>query len=161
MSQGLGLAGLPLIRPATMGAFEYSSLWWFSWCITFLSHQDQSLGNWRLKRRIGDGDEIAYKFTPKYVLRAGQTVTVSHGTVLGWSDPSFALSSYLQIGLIVMSEGKSRAVPPIVSRKCRESFPCSICAFPDGCKCRSDWTLSDAFVVLPGVGKERCGSFEK
>lgn len=40
------------------------------------SEKDQSLGNWRLKRRIGDGDEIAYKFTPKYVLRAGQTVTI-------------------------------------------------------------------------------------
>lgn len=36
------------------------------------------MGNWRLKRQIGDGDEIAYKFTPKYVLRAGQTVTVSY-----------------------------------------------------------------------------------
>ncbi|XP_054835703.1 lamin-B2 [Eublepharis macularius] len=40
------------------------------------SDKDQSLGNWRLKRRIGDGEEIAYKFTPKYVLRAGQTVTI-------------------------------------------------------------------------------------
>ncbi|XP_043358788.1 lamin-B2 isoform X3 [Dermochelys coriacea] len=42
------------------------------------SEKDQSLGNWRLKRQIGDAEEIAYKFTPKYVLRAGQTVTVSH-----------------------------------------------------------------------------------
>ncbi|XP_077188454.1 lamin-B2 isoform X2 [Paroedura picta] len=40
------------------------------------SDKDQSLGNWRLKRRIGEGEEIAYKFTPKYVLRAGQTVTI-------------------------------------------------------------------------------------
>ncbi|XP_066490874.1 lamin-B2 [Tiliqua scincoides] len=40
------------------------------------SDKDQSLGNWRLKRRIGDEEEIAYKFTPKYVLRAGQTVTI-------------------------------------------------------------------------------------
>ncbi|XP_006639884.1 lamin-B2 [Lepisosteus oculatus] len=40
------------------------------------AEKDQSLGNWRLKRRIGDGDEIAYKFTPKYLLKAGQTVTV-------------------------------------------------------------------------------------
>ncbi|KAJ7421227.1 Lamin-B2 [Willisornis vidua] len=39
------------------------------------SEKDQSLGSWRLKRQIGDGEEIAYKFTPKYVLRAGQTVT--------------------------------------------------------------------------------------
>lgn len=38
--------------------------------------QDQSLGNWRIKRQILEGEEIAYKFTPKYVLRAGQTVTV-------------------------------------------------------------------------------------
>ncbi|XP_061457763.1 lamin-B2 isoform X2 [Rhineura floridana] len=29
------------------------------------SDKDQSLGNWRLKRQIGDGEEIAYKFTPK------------------------------------------------------------------------------------------------
>nr|XP_031292728.1 lamin-B2 isoform X2 [Camelus dromedarius] len=40
------------------------------------SDKDQSLGNWRIKRQILEGEEIAYKFTPKYVLRAGQTVTV-------------------------------------------------------------------------------------
>lgn len=39
--------------------------------------QDQSLGNWRIKRQVLEGEDIAYKFTPKYVLRAGQTVTVS------------------------------------------------------------------------------------
>ena len=38
--------------------------------------QDQSLGNWRIKRQVLEGEEISYKFTPKYVLRAGQTVTV-------------------------------------------------------------------------------------
>jgi lamin B len=38
--------------------------------------QDQSLGNWRIKRQVLEGEDIAYKFTPKYVLRAGQTVTV-------------------------------------------------------------------------------------
>ncbi|XP_072555818.1 lamin-B2 isoform X2 [Paramormyrops kingsleyae] len=41
-----------------------------------VSEKDQSLGSWRLKRKIGDGDEITYKFTPKYVLKAGQTVTI-------------------------------------------------------------------------------------
>jgi len=40
------------------------------------SEEDQSLGSWRLKRQIGDEEEIAYKFSPKYVLKAGQTVTV-------------------------------------------------------------------------------------
>uniref|UniRef100_A0A8C1REF2 Lamin B2 n=1 Tax=Cyprinus carpio TaxID=7962 RepID=A0A8C1REF2_CYPCA len=40
------------------------------------SDKDQSLGSWRLKRQIGDGEEIAYKFSPKFVLKAGQTVNV-------------------------------------------------------------------------------------
>nr|XP_005989908.1 PREDICTED: lamin-B2 [Latimeria chalumnae] len=40
------------------------------------SEKDQSLGNWRLKKQIGNEDEIGYKFTPKYTLKAGQTVTV-------------------------------------------------------------------------------------
>ncbi|KAJ8277399.1 hypothetical protein GJAV_G00074730 [Gymnothorax javanicus] len=40
------------------------------------SKKDQPLGNWRLKRQIGDEDELTYKFSPKYVLKAGQSVTV-------------------------------------------------------------------------------------
>uniref|UniRef100_A0AAR2IK91 Lamin B2 n=1 Tax=Pygocentrus nattereri TaxID=42514 RepID=A0AAR2IK91_PYGNA len=43
------------------------------------SDKDQSLGSWRLKRQIGEGEEIAYKFSPKFVLKAGQTVTVRGG----------------------------------------------------------------------------------
>ncbi|KAK6467365.1 lamin-B2-like [Huso huso] len=45
-------------------------------CVKNNGDKDQSLGGWRLKRQIGDADEIAYKFTPKYVLKAGQTVTI-------------------------------------------------------------------------------------
>uniref|UniRef100_A0A665SXT2 Lamin B2 n=1 Tax=Echeneis naucrates TaxID=173247 RepID=A0A665SXT2_ECHNA len=41
------------------------------------SEQDQPLGNWRLKRQVDDGDEVIYKFSPKFVLKAGQSVTVS------------------------------------------------------------------------------------
>ncbi|TRY60372.1 hypothetical protein DNTS_025784 [Danionella cerebrum] len=40
------------------------------------SDKDQSLGNWRLKRQIADEEEITFKFSPKFVLKAGQTVTV-------------------------------------------------------------------------------------
>ncbi|XP_066503781.1 lamin-B2 [Hoplias malabaricus] len=40
------------------------------------SDKDQSLGSWRLKRQVGDEDEITYKFSPKFVLKAGQTVKV-------------------------------------------------------------------------------------
>lgn len=39
------------------------------------SDKDQSLGSWRLKRQIGE-EEITYKFSPKFILKAGQTVTV-------------------------------------------------------------------------------------
>uniref|UniRef100_A0AAX7UB68 Lamin B2 n=1 Tax=Astatotilapia calliptera TaxID=8154 RepID=A0AAX7UB68_ASTCA len=41
------------------------------------TEQDQPLGNWRLKRQVDNGEEIIYKFSPKYVLKAGQSVTVS------------------------------------------------------------------------------------
>lgn len=40
------------------------------------TEQDQPLGNWRLKRQVDNGDEIIYKFSPKFVLKAGQSVTV-------------------------------------------------------------------------------------
>lgn len=40
------------------------------------TEQDQPLGNWRLKRQVDDGEEIIYKFSPKFILKAGQTVTV-------------------------------------------------------------------------------------
>ncbi|XP_051028680.1 lamin-B2 [Acomys russatus] len=53
------------------------------------SDKDQSLGNWKIKRQILDGEDIAYKFTPKYVLRAGQTVTVwAAGAGVAHSPPS-------------------------------------------------------------------------
>uniref|UniRef100_A0A6Q2X4R4 Lamin B2 n=1 Tax=Esox lucius TaxID=8010 RepID=A0A6Q2X4R4_ESOLU len=47
-------------------------------CVTLKnnSDKDQSLGSWRLQRQIGKGEEIAFKFSPKFVLKAGQTVTV-------------------------------------------------------------------------------------
>ncbi|KAG7276101.1 hypothetical protein CRUP_026189 [Coryphaenoides rupestris] len=38
--------------------------------------QDQPLGSWRLKRQVDGGEEVTYKFSPKYVLKAGQSVTV-------------------------------------------------------------------------------------
>ncbi|XP_004689431.1 PREDICTED: lamin-B2 [Condylura cristata] len=53
------------------------------------SGKDQSLGNWKIKRQLVEGEEIAYKFTPKYVLRAGQTVTVwAAGAGVAHSPPS-------------------------------------------------------------------------
>lgn len=34
------------------------------------------MGSWRLKRQVDFGEELVYKFTPKFVLKAGQSVTV-------------------------------------------------------------------------------------
>ncbi|RVE74124.1 hypothetical protein OJAV_G00038010 [Oryzias javanicus] len=38
--------------------------------------QDQPLGSWRLRRQVDNGEEVVYKFSPKFVLKAGQSVTV-------------------------------------------------------------------------------------
>ncbi|XP_028258824.1 lamin-B2 [Parambassis ranga] len=40
------------------------------------TEQDQSLGNWRLKRQVDNGEEVIFKFSPKFVLKAGHSVTV-------------------------------------------------------------------------------------
>ncbi|XP_047231134.1 lamin-B2 [Girardinichthys multiradiatus] len=53
------------------------------------SEQDQPLGNWRLKRRVDDGEEVIFKFSPKFVLKAGQSVTVwSANAGVSHSPPS-------------------------------------------------------------------------
>ncbi|KAF5907744.1 lamin-A-like, partial [Clarias magur] len=39
------------------------------------SDQDQSLGHWQVKRQVGSGTPIIFKFPPKFTLKAGQTVT--------------------------------------------------------------------------------------
>lgn len=53
------------------------------------TEQDQPLGNWRLKRQVDGGEEITYKFSPKFVLKAGQSVTVwSADAGIAHSPPS-------------------------------------------------------------------------
>ena len=50
--------------------------------------QDQPLGNWRMKRQVDSEDEVIYKFSPKFVLKAGQTVTVSNVKWLLFPSPN-------------------------------------------------------------------------
>nr|XP_046256864.1 lamin [Scatophagus argus]XP_046256865.1 lamin [Scatophagus argus]XP_046256866.1 lamin [Scatophagus argus] len=38
--------------------------------------EDQSLGNWQVKRQVGSGTPITYKFPHKFTLKAGGTVTI-------------------------------------------------------------------------------------
>ncbi|CAL1594007.1 unnamed protein product [Knipowitschia caucasica] len=53
------------------------------------SDQDQSLGSWRLSRQVDDAEPLVYKFSPKYVLKAGQSVTVwAAGAAVAHSPPS-------------------------------------------------------------------------
>ncbi|XP_078251713.1 lamin-B1-like, partial [Rhinoraja longicauda] len=49
------------------------------------SEQDQHMGGWELIRKIGDGT-ASYKFTTKYVLKAGQTTTI-------WASDAGVVSS--------------------------------------------------------------------
>lgn len=72
--------------------------------------EDQSLGNWQLKRQVGSGTPIVYKFPSKFTLKAGSTVTVwaaggggSHNppTDLVWkSQASWGSGDLLQTTLI-------------------------------------------------------------
>uniref|UniRef100_A0A9J8AQA1 Lamin B2 n=1 Tax=Cyprinus carpio carpio TaxID=630221 RepID=A0A9J8AQA1_CYPCA len=100
------------------------------------SDKDQSLGSWRLKRQIGDGEEIAYKFSPKFVLKAGQTVNVwsadagvSHGppSDLLWKSQSSWGTGEKILTLLVNSGGELnynqicspfQGDPKIRSREC-------------------------------------------
>ncbi|XP_053134445.1 lamin [Hemicordylus capensis] len=40
------------------------------------SSEDQSLGNWQIKRQNGEEAPISYRFPPKFTLKAGQVVTI-------------------------------------------------------------------------------------
>ncbi|MCJ8728663.1 hypothetical protein PDJAM_G00006980 [Pangasius djambal] len=51
------------------------------------SDQDQSLGHWQVKRQVGSGTPIIYKFPPKFTLKAGQTVTIWAAGAGGTHNP--------------------------------------------------------------------------
>ncbi|XP_029591789.1 lamin-A [Salmo trutta] len=49
--------------------------------------EDQNLGNWQLKRQIGSGTPITFKFPPKFTLKAGQRVTIWASAAGGSHNP--------------------------------------------------------------------------
>ncbi|XP_072261305.1 lamin-B2 [Pyxicephalus adspersus] len=92
------------------------------------SEKDQPLGNWRLKVKIGDNEEIVYKFTPKYVLKAEQSVKIysadagvahSPPSVLVWRNQSSWGSDANIRFCLVNSEDEEVAVR-IVSKSVEE-----------------------------------------
>ncbi|XP_047216293.1 lamin-A-like [Girardinichthys multiradiatus] len=49
--------------------------------------EDQLLGNWQLKRQVGNSNPIIYKFPSKFTLKAGATVTVWAASGGGTHNP--------------------------------------------------------------------------
>ncbi|XP_041799378.1 lamin-A-like [Chelmon rostratus] len=49
--------------------------------------EDQSLGNWQVKRQVGNGSPITYKFPHKFTLKAGGTVTIWAASGNGTHNP--------------------------------------------------------------------------
>ncbi|KAM9838728.1 lamin-A-like isoform 2-T2 [Aulostomus maculatus] len=72
--------------------------------------EDQNLGNWQVKRQVGSGASIAFKFPAKFTLKAGQRVTIwasgsggAHNppTDLLWkTQPSWGTGDLFQTTLI-------------------------------------------------------------
>ncbi|XP_024151527.1 lamin-A isoform X1 [Oryzias melastigma] len=72
--------------------------------------EDQNLGSWQVKRQVGSGTPIAFKFPAKFTLKAGQRVTIwasnaggSHNppSDLVWkSQPSWGTGDQFQTTLI-------------------------------------------------------------
>ncbi|XP_069074115.1 lamin isoform X1 [Pleurodeles waltl] len=53
------------------------------------SNEDQAMGNWQIKRQIGDQTPIVYKFPPKFTMKAGQVTTIwASGAGATHSPPS-------------------------------------------------------------------------
>uniref|UniRef100_G3THW6 Lamin-B2 n=1 Tax=Loxodonta africana TaxID=9785 RepID=G3THW6_LOXAF len=95
------------------------------------SNKDRPLGStWRIKRQVVEGDEIAYKFTPKYVLRAGQTVTVwaagagvahSPPATLVWkSQNSWGTGTSFRT-ILVNADGEEVAIRTVTQSSVRET----------------------------------------
>uniref|UniRef100_A0A8C4EJZ2 Lamin-A n=1 Tax=Dicentrarchus labrax TaxID=13489 RepID=A0A8C4EJZ2_DICLA len=74
------------------------------------SDEDQNLGNWQVKRQVGSGVPIIFKFPVKFTLKAGQRVTIwasgaggthSPPSDLVWkTQPSWGTGDLLQTTLI-------------------------------------------------------------
>uniref|UniRef100_A0A3Q3LGN9 Lamin-A-like n=1 Tax=Mastacembelus armatus TaxID=205130 RepID=A0A3Q3LGN9_9TELE len=51
------------------------------------SDEDQNLGNWQVKRQVGSGTPIIFKFPAKFTLKAGQRVTIWASGAGGTHNP--------------------------------------------------------------------------
>lgn len=70
------------------------------------------MGSWRLKRQVDFGEELIYKFTPKFVLKAGQSVTVRTPRGRCILRPSLCPTSHLLSWSSMEKQSLSDADPP-------------------------------------------------
>uniref|UniRef100_A0A1A8M2P4 Lamin A/C n=1 Tax=Nothobranchius pienaari TaxID=704102 RepID=A0A1A8M2P4_9TELE len=78
--------------------------------LTNKADEDQSLGNWQVKRQVGGGAPIVYKFPQKFTLKAGASVTIWAASGGGTHNPpsdlvwknqnSWGIGDLLQTSLI-------------------------------------------------------------
>ncbi|XP_005943621.1 lamin-A isoform X2 [Haplochromis burtoni] len=91
--------------------------------------EDQNLGNWQVKRQVGSGTPIAFKFPAKFTLKAGQRVTIwasnSGGTHnppsdLVWKNqPSWGTGDLFQTTLI-STNGEEMAMRKVTRTQLEE-----------------------------------------
>lgn len=74
------------------------------------------MGSWRLKKQVDFGEELVYKFTPKFVLKAGQSVTVR--THLSVCAPRY----FVQLGVTGVLERDTLVSSGLVGAAPQESF---------------------------------------
>lgn len=83
------------------------------------SDEDQNLGSWQVKRQVGSGTPIIFKFPTKFTLKAGQRVTIwassSGGThnppsdLLWKTQSSWGTGDFLQT-LLISASGEEMAM---------------------------------------------------
>ncbi|XP_008329310.1 lamin-A-like isoform X1 [Cynoglossus semilaevis] len=91
--------------------------------------EDQNLGNWQLKRQVGSGSPIIFKFPAKFTLKAGQRVTIwasgaggthSPPSDLVWKNqPSWIIGDTFQTTLISAS-GEEMAMRKVIRTQFEE-----------------------------------------
>uniref|UniRef100_A0A667ZE14 Lamin A/C n=1 Tax=Myripristis murdjan TaxID=586833 RepID=A0A667ZE14_9TELE len=90
------------------------------------SDEDQNVANWQLKRQVGNGAAITFKFPSKFTMKAGQRVTIwasgaggSHNppSDLVWKNqPTWGTGDVFQTTLISARETGSIQVSQILKR---------------------------------------------
>uniref|UniRef100_A0A671YZW0 Lamin A/C n=1 Tax=Sparus aurata TaxID=8175 RepID=A0A671YZW0_SPAAU len=119
------------------------------------SDEDQNLGNWQLKRQVGSGAPIIFKFPVKFTLKAGHRVTIwasgAGGTHnppsdLVWkSQPSWGTGDLFQTTLISAS-GEEMAMRKVTRTQLEEED--------------DDMVRETVHVICKQVAHSTCGDSE-